>query len=281
MALSILLVRAALSHALSSPSHIPDSLAASDIGPHGCPSVTLRPCSGHGVCEAGHCSCDRGFSGSACARREYLFACPSNCSWPSGQCVDGTCVCATGYSGDDCADRTPVNCSLTCAAHGHGECVNGGCRCKRGFYGPDCLQGCPGFDASNGRPCSGHGLCVPTGSPGHSLDRCKCFIGFAGVGCEKDLEGVTTCARNCSFPAGTCYRGRCTCSPRFAGHDCSIELRHGKLAHALDSPVARLGAVMAVFAASTLMAMMLLRFINVGASIRARDGDKGTPLAVS
>ena len=32
-----------------------------------CPSTTLRDCSGHGVCDAGRCRCDRGFAGGACS----------------------------------------------------------------------------------------------------------------------------------------------------------------------------------------------------------------------
>lgn len=108
--------------------------------------------------------------------------------------------------------------------------------------------------------------------PGHSLDRCKCFVGFAGVGCEDDLEGVTTCAHNCSWPRGTCRHGRCACARAYTGHDCSIELRHGQLSHALDSAAAKLGVVLAGLALSTILALALLRFINVGVSIKASDG---------
>ena len=232
---------------------MPETLAASDIGPSGCPSTTLRVCSGHGSCISGRCSCDRGFAGGACEQREYLLACPRNCSVSTGggRCINGRCVCSAGRSGDDCADRTAVNCSLACAAHGHGECVDGGCRCFAGYHGVDCLQGCPGYDVSRNLPCSGCGLCVATGSPGHALDKCKCHIGFEGDGCEQDRDGVTTCARNCSYPRGTCLHGRCTCADRFAGHDCSIELRHGQLSHALDSIYARVGAVVAAFAVSS------------------------------
>ena len=97
----------------------PLQLAASEIGPLGCPSNTLRPCSGHGSCNPnGHCSCDRGFSGSACDRFEYLVGCPQNCTAPNGKCFRGRCICNRGFSGDDCADRTPVNCSISCAANG-------------------------------------------------------------------------------------------------------------------------------------------------------------------
>ena len=255
--------------------------SSSDIGPSGCPSTTLRACSGHGMCDAGLCSCDRGFSGGACDRREYLFACPRNCSASTGggKCVDDRCVCSAGFSGDDCGDRTGVSCSPACVSLGHGECISGACVCRPGFYGADCLQGCEGYDASLGKPCSGRGICAPTGSPGHSADMCKCHVGFDGSGCELDLEGVTTCERNCSWPHGTCHKGRCTCAARHAGRDCSIELRHGELAHALDSPLARLGAVGLGLFVSSLCALLALRYVNVGAGkvLEARGTKAAAP----
>ena len=58
----------------------------------GCPTTTLRECSGHGQCDRttrahyDFCRCDRGYSGSACDRPDFLYACPSNCSYPRGVC---------------------------------------------------------------------------------------------------------------------------------------------------------------------------------------------------
>lgn len=234
------------------------------LGPGGCPSAGgARPCSGHGSCRGGRCVCDRGWGEPTCARAEYLLACPSNCSWHAapplsgGACVGGRCVCAAGRSGDDCADVTNVSCEPGCS--GHGECLDGRCACVPGYYGDACAQGCAGYVPATQKPCSGRGLCAPTGSPGRSPDRCRCFVGFEGDGCERDVEGVASCARDCSG-RGSCRHGRCTCDARFAGHDCSIELRHGRLVHALDSRLARALAALVVFAATAGCAGLMYRY---------------------
>lgn len=256
----------------------PRPLASADLIPQDCSSTTSLPCSGHGVCtEAARCACDRGFSGAACARPDYLFACPSDCSAPSGgRCISGRCICHPGRSGDDCADLTPVNCTSDCS--GHGACAGGLCRCRAGYYGPSCAQGCPGYVEQTGGVCSGRGVCVAIGSPGHSLDRCKCHVGFEGDGCERDIHGVTTCPHACSGH-GVCARGRCTCETRFAGHDCSIELRHGRIARALDSVHARIGATVVCFALSAIGAMLALRYINQETTQLGRGADShGVPL---
>ena len=62
----------------------------------GCPTTTLRECSGHGQCDRttrahyDFCRCDRGYSGNACDRPDFLYDCPSNCSYPRGVC-SGAC----------------------------------------------------------------------------------------------------------------------------------------------------------------------------------------------
>ena len=234
--------------------------AAFDLAPLGCPSTTLRPCSGHGTCtEARRCRCDHGFSGPSCDHREFLLACPQNCSSPQGACDDGKCVCTPGFSGDSCGDKTPVNCSAACLDHG--ECVDGQCVCAPGFYGESCQLGCAGFDVARGVVCSGHGTCTATGSPGHSPDRCKCDAGFSGDGCENDMEGVASCPHDCRGH-GVCRKGRCSCEPPFAGQDCSIEIRHGELATLLDTSRARLVAALACFALTAGVAVGALRWIN-------------------
>jgi len=250
-----------------------------------CPtSIPHKTCSGHGSCVSSptkavpQCECDRGFSGMACEVHEFALSCPYNCSWPQGgRCQNGQkgkvqhCVCASGRSGDGCVDSTPVNCSSGCA--GHGECMEGVCSCFPGFYGRDCLQGCPGYVESTGQPCSGHGLCAATGSPGHSADVCKCFRGFEGDACETDVEGVTTCPLNCSGH-GTCLHGLCTCEPTFASDDCSIELRHGgKLA--LETRLSKLLAVVACFAVSAMCASAAWSWVN--AAEKSAENDARRP----
>ena len=228
-----------------------------DLGPGGCTSTTLRVCSGHGRCSSGMCFCDRGFSGPACEHRDYLFACPANCSAPQGggRCVAGRCICAPGRSGDDCADVSNVNCSFGCSGHGH--CVEGQCSCRPGFYGHACAQGCPGYMSETTEVCSGRGMCVPTGSPAHSPDRCNCFVGSSGEGCEHTTED---CPRACSG-RGACKTGKCVCVGAFTGTDCSIELRSAN-SYALDSHFARLSAAFACFLLSALVAIAAVRYIN-------------------
>ena len=249
-----------------------------------CPSIVSHAaCSGHGSCvqspkrATAWCKCDRGYSGWACEVNEFALSCPYNCSWPSGgQCVKNRggmahCVCSAGRSGDGCVDNTPVNCSKP-ECSGHGECVGGECVCVRGFYGGSCEQGCPGFVESTSQPCNGHGLCAATGSPGHSPDRCRCFIGFEGDACETDVEGVTTCPNGCSGH-GTCLHGRCTCNSTFASDDCSIEIRHGTRL-ALETKLSKLLAVLACFAVSAACASVAWRWVNNAAESKYEDTDQ-------
>jgi hypothetical protein len=231
-------------------------------GPSGCPSTTLRECSGHGKCVGGRgfCRCDHGYSGSACDRAEYLLACPLNCSFPHGSCLDGyACRCTAGYSGDDCGRHTFVNCTAGCS--GHGECLNGACACAPGYHGRYCELGCAGYVRLTGEACSGRGVCRSTGSPGRSADRCVCHIGFEGEGCEVDADGQLGCERGCSGH-GSCRHNRCTCELGFAGRDCSILLRYSTLAHSMDAPTTRMLAALVCLVLTALCAICAARYID-------------------
>ena len=264
-----------------------------DLGPGGCPSDTEAPCSGHGRCAGGLCSCDRGFEGAGCARRGYLFSCPLNCSYPAGHCDStGRCVCARGRSGDGCEDVTPVNCSASCAGPPggplHGECVGGTCVCRPGFRGPSCERGCPGYVRSTAQDCGGRGLCQAApraatrasgGVPGSTaevpaLDHCKCFQGFSGDACERDLLGALGCDRDCSGH-GSCVAGACRCHHGHGGRDCSILLVHGD-SHWLDSPTDRLAVAALTFLATGCLAWIALRYVQ-----RGPPGWPGKPIALA
>ena len=174
-------------------------------------------CSGHGECGGdGHCRCDEGFAGVACARA--VPACANSCSG-HGACVGGgRCVCDVGFMGQDCSRRISM-CNYGCSGNGlcgpQGECI-----CEPGFTGRACehvqvvLQ--PSSPTPPPRPppsavptltlvpsrstlrftpspslcpaaCSGHGSCV--------RGRCHCHTGFAGLDCG---TVVPRCKSNCS-----------------------------------------------------------------------------------
>jgi hypothetical protein len=59
-----------------------------------CPTAN---CDGHGVCLAGKCVCNAGFSGDNCQTK----ACQPTCDPLHGTCVNGQCVCSNGWAGLD------------------------------------------------------------------------------------------------------------------------------------------------------------------------------------
>lgn len=70
-----------------------------------CPSNTTGTiCSNQGTCQAGSCSCEKGWVGDDCSQP----ACPENCNG-RGVCYQGFCVCDNGWAGIKCdIDRLHV-----------------------------------------------------------------------------------------------------------------------------------------------------------------------------
>ena len=192
-------------------------------------------CHGHGSCIDGRCTCDAGFTGTACAFRSGAARVPGSEAAPprltfdaaaadirpparparrtvpcagAGNCTghgtcraDGVCECDEGWVGAGCADRP---CNSSHCHPGRGHCVHGVCRCRSPWLGPRCEIGrCP-LDCSG----PGHGYCNTSSAS------CVCSPGWRGKACE-----LPSCQRGCSGH-GTCARGVCSCRPPWEGEAC-------------------------------------------------------------
>uniref|UniRef100_A0A5K3EJB5 EGF-like domain-containing protein n=1 Tax=Mesocestoides corti TaxID=53468 RepID=A0A5K3EJB5_MESCO len=168
-----------------------------------CSSIEEVPiCSGHGDYRQGKCHCYAEWKGPEC---ELLWSeCPEPTCSGNGRCVTGECLCFDGYGGDACQFRT-------CGSHncsGNGVCIDGVCRCFAGWDGAACDRRARKPDAAAGDSNEFSSLtqkdAVPPSPPpdpacslnGHRdpvKGTCRCFPGFEGPACEKDV----TCSSRC------------------------------------------------------------------------------------
>jgi hypothetical protein len=149
---------------------------------------TAAECSGRGACDrkTGECVCDAGYEGDSCQRT----VCPNACSG------HGTCISMTEFvqhventdTGTlDTADKISLFSYTGWDDDRHYLCL-----CDTGHRGPDCsLRECgsandpmSGQGATQGRDCSGRGLCD------YETGICHCFSGYTGTRCESQTALV-------------------------------------------------------------------------------------------
>ncbi|XP_073940360.1 stabilin-2 [Castor canadensis] len=159
-----------------------------------CPGGARSPCSGRGRCAEGmegngSCSCQDGFSGTACesCADDNLFGpnCSSVCS-----CVHG--VCNSGINGD------------------------GTCECYSAYTGPSCDRPIPECAALL---CPENSRCSPSSEDETKLE-CKCLSNYKGDG--QNCEPINPCLQNICHPHAHCtYLGpnqhSCTCQEGYSG----------------------------------------------------------------
>ena len=144
--------------------------------------------------------------------------------WPV-ECPSGQVMVAVGeshlnYEFLKCCPVLPAqgNCPVDSSngklCSGHGVCISSGqCRCQEGFAGQICGYECP--RGPGGQPCSGHGQCRGNG-------RCECDEGYHSN--KKGACSVATCREGCIH--GSCeVPGTCVCEPGFTGLYCDLAKR--------------------------------------------------------
>lgn len=132
----------------------------------------LTECSNKGKCDRknGQCDCYEGYEGFSCSRT----TCPGNCG-NHGRCIPQEAL------------MEKTNRVYQTVWDAKKEI---GCLCDPGYRGAACDRiECPtgddpksGLGASNGRDCSGRGLCE------YTTGTCGCFEGFYGAKCEQSID---------------------------------------------------------------------------------------------
>eukprot|EP00760_Papus_ankaliazontas_P019861 PhM_4_TR18074/c1_g1_i4/m.44653 len=223
-------------------------------------NVSCAHCGSGISCDmTGKCECPAGTAGPSCTACPGTPACSGN-----GACVVAAdnvnvqCQCHTGYIGTSCESRCPDAFGGSNPCSGHGTCSLTGCTCDssstRGFWrgalcsecqtpygGTNCDATCPGYDATAGTHCHGHGTCnmatlqcacETSTAKGHwalapissGLYSCtQCAPGYYGAKCVTECPGgaCAPCSGHGTCSAGVTGTGNCTCSGNFADAACS------------------------------------------------------------
>ena len=214
-----------------------------------CPGGAANPCSGNGVCSDNSntkesCTCDVGYSGSACDKCAYGYF---------GDAAQGQCSECPGGAANPCNGRgschaTTGQCACVSGWDDHSNCT----ACTSGFWGSRCyscprsvssgIAGAASASPSSSEICSGSGTCSDgLGGSGE----CTCATNFVGQACGSckhghfgpDCQSCPTSSDGavcsnlgvCSGDGSQKGSGKCLCFPRFAGDKCDkcIAGHHG------------------------------------------------------
>ena len=159
--------------------------------------------------------CDDGFFGTKCDRK-----CFANLSHADTLDI--------GTTGDEMTCKELRANGGTCnACSGHGTCKDGYCECYDNWYDTGlkrCSSTCP--VASNGKICSGKGICKLYGN----IPSCLCESGWRGTDCSIACPGVEVTGNVCNGH-GSCsldydtdpIEASCDCNGKFRGEACDTE----------------------------------------------------------
>lgn len=123
-------------------------------------------CGGHGTCNDGVCTCNRGYYGEDCSS-----SCPGLSETPDGEVLECygngscdketlTCTCiADTFKSDTCNElravvTNHVGACTESSCNGKGTCQSGRCVCEDGYGGPECTPVCDYV-----KTCHDHGIC--------------------------------------------------------------------------------------------------------------------------
>ncbi len=213
--------------------------------PRGCnPECVL----GQGECLNGRCKCRKGFQGRAC--EEDIDECTTELANCQDRCLNThgsyRCECLKGFELDPRDNQTciPLACPSTCHPS-RGNCVRGECRCLQGYRGPTCEEDVD--ECQEGKHTCEHNClntyggfecicnegyrpylhdptrcerihCEPACTPGQGVcenGSCRCYKGFIGQYCEKDVNeclGTHNCEHECVNTLGSF---ECSCRPGY------------------------------------------------------------------